>query len=160
MTSRTFSQSSSSSSSSTGPMSLDATSQTHCINDKSQRSTPYAESIFFGALKEKIRSRSRSRSRSRTRTRTRRTDAQSTVVLPPTSMPKDDSQSPPRPRVQRMSSTLSRETTTSSTSTNYKRHSTTSSFYSGRHSNEWLFGGFSVTDTVKDAYHYLREKRE
>ncbi|KAK7614460.1 hypothetical protein BKA81DRAFT_544 [Phyllosticta paracitricarpa] len=151
MTSRTFSQSSSSS---TGPMSLDATSQTHCINDKSQRSTPYAESIFFGALKEKIRSRSR------TRTRTRRTDAQSTAVLPPTSMPKDDSQSPPRPRVQRMSSTLSRETTTSSTSTNYKRHSSTSSFYSGRHSNEWLFGGFSVTDTVKDAYHYLREKRE
>ncbi|KAK8155106.1 hypothetical protein BKA80DRAFT_282733 [Phyllosticta citrichinensis] len=149
MTSRTFSQSSTSSS---GPMSLGATSQTRCINDKSQRSTPSAESKFFGALKEKIRSRSRSRSREN--------DAQSTTVLPPTSMPKDDSQNPPRPRVQRMSSTLSRETTASSTSTAYKRHSTTSSFYSGRHSNEWLFGGFSVTDTVKDAYHFLREKRE
>lgn len=75
-------------------------------------------------------------------------------------MPRDSSQSHTRPRVQRMSSTLSRESGASSTSTANKRHSTTSSFYSGRHSNEWLFGGFSVTDTVKDAYHYLREKRE
>ncbi|KAK8204890.1 hypothetical protein IWZ01DRAFT_544547 [Phyllosticta capitalensis] len=148
--SRTFSQSTTS----TGPLSVDATSQTRFINRQSQRSIPSAESNFFGALKQKIRSSSRSRSRSN------KTQDHSSTILPPTSMPRDSSQSHTRPRVQRMSSTLSRESGASSTSTANKRHSTTSSFYSGRHSNEWLFGGFSVTDTVKDAYHYLREKRE
>lgn len=39
-----------------------------------------------------------------------------------------------------------------------KRQSTDSSYsyYYGRHSNQWLFGGFSVRESVKGAYHHFR----
>ncbi|KAJ5960880.1 uncharacterized protein N7479_008030 [Penicillium vulpinum] len=46
-------------------------------------------------------------------------------------------------------------TPTRKTSDDYKRYSGTINHY-GRHSNDWLFGGFSVRDTVRDGLDKLR----
>ncbi|KAJ5914826.1 hypothetical protein N7504_003709 [Penicillium tannophilum] len=41
----------------------------------------------------------------------------------------------------------------------YRRYSGTINHY-GRHSNDWLFGGFSVRDTVRDGIEKLRNQDE
>ncbi|KAJ6095620.1 hypothetical protein N7486_006366 [Penicillium sp. IBT 16267x] len=46
-------------------------------------------------------------------------------------------------------------TPTRKNSDNYRRYSGTVYHY-GRHSNDWLFGGFSVRDTVRDGIEKLR----
>jgi hypothetical protein len=40
-------------------------------------------------------------------------------------------------------------------SDDYRRYSGTVNHY-GRHSNDWLFGGFSVRETVRDGFEKLR----
>ncbi|KAJ5168409.1 uncharacterized protein N7482_004003 [Penicillium canariense] len=46
-------------------------------------------------------------------------------------------------------------TPTGKNSDNYRRYSGTINHY-GRHSNDWLFGGFSVRETVRDGIDKLR----
>lgn len=46
-------------------------------------------------------------------------------------------------------------TTTRKNSDDYRRYSGTVNHY-GRHSNDWLFGGFSVRETVRDGIEKLR----
>ena len=46
-------------------------------------------------------------------------------------------------------------TPTRKTGDDYRRYSGTINHY-GRHSNDWLFGGFSVRDTVRDGIEKLR----
>lgn len=46
-------------------------------------------------------------------------------------------------------------TPTRKNSDDYRRYSGTVNHY-GRHSNDWLFGGFSVRDTVRDGIEKLR----
>ncbi|KAK4870973.1 hypothetical protein LT330_000210 [Penicillium expansum] len=48
-------------------------------------------------------------------------------------------------------------TPTRKSSGDYKRYSGTVNHY-GRHSNDWLFGGFSVRDTVRDSLDKLRSQ--
>lgn len=48
-------------------------------------------------------------------------------------------------------------TPTRKNSDDYKRYSGTVNHY-GRHSNDWLFGGFSVRDTVRDSLDKLRSQ--
>jgi hypothetical protein len=46
-----------------------------------------------------------------------------------------------------------------SRSDSYKRYSGTVNHY-GRHSNDWLFGGFSVRDTLRDGIEKLKGHNE
>lgn len=48
-------------------------------------------------------------------------------------------------------------TPTRKNSGDHKRYSGTINHY-GRHSNDWLFGGFSVRETVRDSFDKLRHK--
>lgn len=48
-------------------------------------------------------------------------------------------------------------TPTRKSSDDYKRYSGTVNHY-GRHSNDWLFGGFSVRETVRDGIEKLRKE--
>lgn len=50
-------------------------------------------------------------------------------------------------------------TPTRKTSDDYRRYSGTVNHF-GRHSNDWLFGGFSVRDTVRDGFEKLRHHEE
>ncbi|KAJ5623742.1 hypothetical protein N7510_000051 [Penicillium lagena] len=50
-------------------------------------------------------------------------------------------------------------TSTRKTSDDYRRYSGTVN-HCGRHSNDWLFGGFSVRDTVRDSFEKLRHHDE
>ncbi|KAF4542699.1 uncharacterized protein LTHEOB_7429 [Lasiodiplodia theobromae] len=148
MATRTYTQSSTSTRASVEPASPSANSQTFCFNNTKPipRSVPSAEQNFFGAIKEKIRERSRSRSR----------DSRSRSPMPPTHLHSSPSASPVRSQeVRRVNSSSTTSSTLSPAPT--KRQSTDSShFYYGRHTNQWLFGGFSVRETVKDAYHHIR----
>ncbi|KAK7726723.1 hypothetical protein SLS57_003284 [Botryosphaeria dothidea] len=152
MAHRTYTQSSTSTRASE-PMSPDATSQTFCFDKPAPRSTPSAEQNFFGAIKEKIRDRSRSRSRaSRSRSRS---------PMPPSRISTSSSTSASPTRGQQLRHVNSSSTTSSTMSPTpvaNKRQSTDSSYsyYYGRHSNQWLFGGFSVRESVKGAYHHFR----
>ncbi|CAL5865825.1 uncharacterized protein PFLUO_LOCUS31 [Penicillium psychrofluorescens] len=50
-------------------------------------------------------------------------------------------------------------TPTRKTSDDYRRYSGTVNHF-GRHSNDWLFGGFSVRETVRDGFEKLRHHDE
>ncbi|OJD35116.1 uncharacterized protein BKCO1_19000148 [Diplodia corticola] len=153
MAHRTFTQSSASTRASVEPVSPSANSQTFCFNNTKPipRSVPLAEQNFFGAIKEKIRERSRSRSRTpRSRERS---------PMPPTRLPSSGSPSASPVRSHAVRRVDSSSTTSSTWSpAPSKRQSTDSSYsyYYGRHTNQWLFGGFSVRETVKDAYNHMR----
>ncbi|KKY19592.1 hypothetical protein UCDDS831_g05251 [Diplodia seriata] len=153
MAHRTFTQSSASTRASVEAGSPSADSQTFCFNNNKPipRSVPSAEQNFFGAIKEKIRERSRSRSRvPRSRSRS---------PMPPTRLDSSGSPSASPVRSHEVRRVDSSSTTSSTLSpAPSKRQSTDSSYsyYYGRHTNQWLFGGFSVRETVKDAYHHIR----
>lgn len=154
MAHRTYTQSSTSTKASLDPMSPDASSQTFCFNKPIPRSAPSAEHNFFGAIKEKIRDRSRSRSGQReSRSRSR-------SPMPPTRLGSSSSSSASPTRDQQLRHVSSASTTDSMSPTplSQKRQSTDSSYsyYYGRHSNQWLFGGFSVRESFKGAYHHFR----
>lgn len=53
----------------------------------------------------------------------------------------------------------SRSSHTRRTSGDHRRYRGTIS-HCGRHSNDWLFGGFSFRDTVRDGVDRLRQQRE
>jgi hypothetical protein len=100
--------------------------------------TSRAASDFFGAITARVRGRSRSRSRDTSRQRSK-----SPMVSPPRHMA--------QPQHARHSSTTSPTTPTRPSLQAVDRRSTGGSDpWRGRHSNEWLFGGWSATETAKD----------
>lgn len=102
---------------------------------------------FFGAITERLRERSRSRLRADTS----RKRAKSPMVLPPEQLPTARPQQArhvsqptptqalakvPRPRLQE----------------NGRTSTGGSDPWRGRHSNDWLFNGFSFRDTAREAF--------
>ena len=145
-------------------------SPTSSISSTTSPASP-AERSFFGAIAQSVRLRSRSRSRNR-RSRSRSPRSPSlNVTSNPVALP-----SPPvKPGVSSRSTsskTLSMPSDRAAL-TQRKSHARGSSQSShgslnsptgtmpvaqcGRHSNDWLFGGFSVTDTVRS---FMRDKRD
>ncbi|KAI9696663.1 MAG: hypothetical protein M1820_008037 [Bogoriella megaspora] len=127
--------------------------------------TSPTERSFFGAIAQSITSRSRSRSRDRShRSRSR-------SPIPPTTSATTIAPTRPSPYGRPVSSTPATGSSARDSGTQRKSvHSRQASYGSsissptgtmpvaqcGRHSNDWLFGGFSVTDTVKN----LMERRD
>ncbi|KAL5118740.1 hypothetical protein ACEQ8H_003417 [Pleosporales sp. CAS-2024a] len=101
--------------------------------------TSRAASDFFAAMTARVRGRSRSRSRGASRKRSK-----SPVVLPPSHMAQTA-----QPR-QHASATWPPAPTRPSLGSNNRRSTSGSDMWRGRHSNEWLFGGWSATETAKD----------
>ncbi|KXG48426.1 uncharacterized protein PGRI_022960 [Penicillium griseofulvum] len=74
------------------------------------------------------------------------------ISTSPTQMSSMGSPQFPKMDYTKRASTLSRKN-----SDDYKRYSGTVSHY-GRHSNDWLFGGFSIRETVRDSLDKLRSQ--
>jgi hypothetical protein len=103
-----------------------------------------AASDFFGAISARVRGRSRSRSREASGNR-----SSSPMVSPPRSIPATHAQAA-QPQHTRQASIPSPTTPVRPSLQAGDRRSTSGSDpWRGRHSNEWLFGGFSVTETAK-----------
>ncbi|OGM46111.1 hypothetical protein ABOM_005716 [Aspergillus bombycis] len=121
-------------------------------------------------------SRSRSRSKSPapsdipTTTRSRRSDSESTYILksdkmarisiPRRSASPTEMSTPASPSsIRETHSTKCRSDSYHSrkSSDDYRRYSGTVNHY-GRHSNDWLFGGFSLRDTVRGGVDRLRQR--
>ncbi|KAJ9645847.1 hypothetical protein H2201_008204 [Coniosporium apollinis] len=120
-----------------------------------RRTSSPAEQSFFGVIADKVRGRSRSRSRSRIRR------DRSRSPLPPTQIDATDSastlvangytheQSGPSVRPQQRQTPGSSQSSLSQRQTSFGSRTESERYYYGRHSNDWLFGGISVTATVK-----------
>jgi hypothetical protein len=81
-------------------------------------------------------------------------------VYSPTDMSPTSSQHPQRPSMgHRDASSSTIDSSERSRSDSYKRYSGTINHY-GRHSNDWLFGGFSVRDTLRDGIEKLKGHNE
>ncbi|KAE8163792.1 hypothetical protein BDV40DRAFT_132399 [Aspergillus tamarii] len=121
-------------------------------------------------------SRSRSRSKSPapsdipTTTRTRRSDSESTYILKRDKMARISiprrSESPTQLSPPASPSSIKETHVTKrrsdsyhsrKSSDDYRRYSGTVNHY-GRHSNDWLFGGFSLRDTVRGGVDRLRQR--
>jgi len=118
-----------------------------------------SEHGFFGAIVDRARSRSRSKmERSRSR---------SPLPTPLNSPSPEEARPEPQRQPSAASSNL-RSFSTDSTLVDHpiryppKRHSTDVSEWDrltyGRHSGDWLFNGFSLTEVAKDAANRLRRK--
>ena len=128
--------------------------------------TSPTEESFFGAITSRIRGRSHSRSRAASS----RKRSKSPMVMPPEHLPSTtanahySSPTTRRPQQSRHVSTASQSSIASTTSNQHRpslqgpsRRSTGSSdMWRGRHSNDWLFNGFSVTEQAKDLLHRRR----
>lgn len=126
---------------------VDSQKSTESTGQMSPTSAPTSPTsrAFFGAITERLRERSRSRSRADAS----RKRGKSPMVLPPQNIPT-------RPQQGRHVS----QPTTTQASTKAQRPSLqessrtstgTSDPWRGRHSNDWLFNGFSFRDTAKGA---------
>ncbi|KAF9696780.1 hypothetical protein EKO04_005343 [Ascochyta lentis] len=109
---------------------------------------------FFGAITERLRERSRSRSRADPS----RKRAKSPMVMPPEQLPVAQPQ--PARQASQLAATQAPAKSTRPALQQDGRRSTSSSSSSdpwrGRHSNDWLFNGFSVRDTAKG---YLERRK-
>ncbi|KAF3053037.1 hypothetical protein E8E11_011424 [Didymella keratinophila] len=101
---------------------------------------------FFGAITERLRERSRSRSRpdaSRKR-------AKSPMILPPKQLPASRAQ-----QARHVSQPTTTQTSAKAPRPSLQENGRTSTGGSdpwrGRHSNDWLFNGFSFRDTARGA---------
>ena len=127
------------------------------------------EESFFGAIASRMR---RGRSRSRSRNSKTRERSRSPMILPPQQFPSAPTpqpmsptcapQTPQQPQhVSRASQSSLSSTTTKATRPSLqgptRRSTSGSDHWRGRHSNSWLFGGFSVTDTAKEVFHVGRK---
>jgi len=102
------------------------------------RATSPTEQSFFGAITARVRGRSRSRSRDASHKRSK-----SPMMSPPRHVAQQQQQS------RHISIATPEQPVRPSMHT--KRQSTGSSDpWRGRHSNEWLFGGWSATETAKN----------
>jgi hypothetical protein len=59
-----------------------------------------------------------------------------------------------------MSRSGSSGSTNSYRSTDDRRRYDNTVYHYGRHSNYWLFGGFSVRDTVRDGVDWVRQQKK
>ncbi|KAF2747225.1 hypothetical protein M011DRAFT_467747 [Sporormia fimetaria CBS 119925] len=119
------------------------------------------ERHFFSAIATKVRE---SRSRSRSRNGKARETSPPPIVISPEPLPRKtntaESHGSTRPQQHRHVSTpsqgtMSRSSTASRPIAATRR--TSSDMWRGRHSNDWLFNGFSVTETAKDLFHMGRK---
>lgn len=103
--------------------------------------TSRAATEFFGAISARVRGRSRSRSRDASRKR-----AKSPMIPPPKQIAQ------PQHNRNTSTSTMASPTTPVRPSLHStSRQSTSGSdMWRGRHSNDWLFGGWSATEAAKD----------
>jgi hypothetical protein len=104
----------------------------------SRGSSP-TEQNFFAAISARVRGRSRSRSREASRKRSK----SPMMASPPRQIPSTQAAQPQQPRHISIANPAQRprlQTADRSGSDPWR----------GRHSNEWLFGGWSATDTAKD----------
>ncbi|KAF2124294.1 hypothetical protein P153DRAFT_371149 [Dothidotthia symphoricarpi CBS 119687] len=99
------------------------------------------EDSFFGAITARMR-RDRSRSASRRRDK-------SPMVMPPVQVPSTTTQ----PR----QATKAAQPSRPSLQSEGRRSTSGSDPWRGRHSNDWLFNGFSVTDTARDIFRVGRK---
>ncbi|KAH7392349.1 hypothetical protein DE146DRAFT_662282 [Phaeosphaeria sp. MPI-PUGE-AT-0046c] len=99
-----------------------------------------ATSDFFGAITARVRGRSRSREAGQR--------SKSPMVSPPRQISHTDTSSA-QPQHTRQTSTTSAPTRPPLQPAN-RRSTGGSDAWRGRHSNEWLFGGWSATETAKD----------
>ncbi|USP77782.1 hypothetical protein yc1106_05056 [Curvularia clavata] len=112
----------------------------------SRIATSPTEESFFGAITARIRGRSRSRSRAATSDKR----TKSPMAMPPVQSPQSQhasgasSTSPARPLATPLQSSRP------SVQSPGRRNTSGSDPWRGRHSNDWLFNGYSVTATAKE----------
>ncbi|KZM21934.1 uncharacterized protein EKO05_0000379 [Ascochyta rabiei] len=118
-----------------------------CQMSPTSAPTSPASRAFFGAITERLRERSRSR----THADASRKRAKSPMAMPPEQLPVAQPQ--PARQVSQVAAAQAPAKATRPALQHDGRRSTSSSSSSdpwrGRHSNEWLFNGFSVRDTAK-----------
>ena len=147
-------------------------SPTSTFASRGQSAMSPTEESFFGAIASRMR---RGRSRSRSRNSKTRDRSRSPMMLPPeqfpsapTPQPMSPTYAPVAPQTPKQPQHASRASQSSVSSTATKatrpslqgptRRSTSGSdHWRGRHSNSWLFNGFSVTDTAKEVFHVGRK---
>ena len=145
-----------------GPLSPTSSMSDHGAS--SPVASPVEES-FFGAIASSLR---RARSRSRNRSGVRVSRSKSPMQLPPNNLPSTASSAQPlspthnssrqqRPRhaSHQSQSSITSVPPSSPRPTTTRRTTAGSDPWRGRHSNEWLFNGLSITDKV----HGLVSKR-
>ncbi|KAF2205942.1 hypothetical protein GQ43DRAFT_467647 [Delitschia confertaspora ATCC 74209] len=134
-----------------------------------QSPTSPVEESFFGAIASKMR---RGRSRSRPRTRGSRDRSKSPMMLPPEHLPSSSSSAqaasptymasrPQQPRHVSSASQSSVMSTGSQPSRPSLQGSSrqSSDMWRGRHSNDWLFNGYSVTGHAKEILKFGKDSR-
>ncbi|KAF2631740.1 hypothetical protein BU25DRAFT_407381 [Macroventuria anomochaeta] len=124
---------------------VDSQKSTDSSGQMSPKSAPISPTsrVFFGAITERLE-----RSRSRSRADASRKRAKSPMVLPPEQLPSARPQQPhhvSQPTTTQASAKVPRP----SLQENGRTSTSGSDPWRGRHSNEWLFGGFSVRETAK-----------
>lgn len=123
--------------------SIESTDQ---ISSTSASNSPTSRA-FFGAITKQLRERSRSRCR----VETFREHTRSPRVLPPQHLQQSPSQHPDC-----VSQTISTQTPVKEQRPSLQKNGRTSTSGSdpwrGRHSNDWLFNGFSFRSTARDAF--------
>ncbi|KAH3940874.1 hypothetical protein HBH53_210830 [Parastagonospora nodorum] len=103
--------------------------------------TSRAATEFFGAISARVRGRSRSRSRDASRMRTK------SPMVPP---PKQIAQAQHNRNTSTSTTTSPTTPVRPSLQSASRRSTSGSDMWRGRHSNDWLFGGWSATETAKD----------
>ncbi|KAJ4984687.1 hypothetical protein SVAN01_09801 [Stagonosporopsis vannaccii] len=128
---------------------VDSQTSTESTGQTSHTSAPVSTTsrAFFGAISERLRERSRSRSR----TDAFRKRAKSPTVLPPERLPTA------RPQQMRHASQpaptqVPAKAQRPSLQENGRTSTGASDPWRGRHSNDWLFNGFSFRDTAREAF--------
>ncbi|KAI9871802.1 MAG: hypothetical protein M1830_002431 [Pleopsidium flavum] len=137
------------------PRKIDSTASSQMLSPSSPRSpmsptspsSPSAEASYFTreprSLDQSVLQRVRPSSRPRSRSRSK------------SPLPSPSTSSTARPEHARSASDSVSQPTSPSRPGHVKRKSRSSGtvMQCGRHSNDWLFGGISVTDTVKGFFH-------
>ena len=127
---------------------VDSQKSTESSGQMSPTSAPTspASRAFFGAITERLRERSRSRSRADAS----RERAKSPIVLPPEQLPAARPQQA-RHASQPTSTQGHAKAPRPSLHENGRTSTSGSDPWRGRHSNDWLFNGFSFRDTARGA---------
>ncbi|KAF2015586.1 hypothetical protein BU24DRAFT_180939 [Aaosphaeria arxii CBS 175.79] len=150
-----------------GPQSPASDMASPTVFNRSHAASPTEES-FFGAIAGRMR---RGRSRSRSRGASARNRSKSPMMLPPENFPPSTTTALPSSPISPTTSTQQRRHASSASQSSAievkptrpnleavgRRSTSGSDPWRGRHSNDWLFNGFSVTETAKDILHLGRK---
>ncbi|KAJ8117890.1 hypothetical protein OPT61_g1015 [Boeremia exigua] len=127
---------------------IDSQKSTETTGQMSPTSAPASPTsrAFFGAITERLRERSRSRSR----TDPSRNATKPSMILPPEQL---SAVRPQRTRhaSQPLSTQAAAKAPRPSLQDNGRTTTGASDPWRGRHSNDWLFNGFSFRDTAREA---------